>query len=334
MKKLRVIFAGLLVFAFLAAGCSSGEGQTTAPTTTAPTVSPTSSTNTTAPNKPSPTPPSSTATSPLIYGMLYSDIFGRYSNSRGYQAPAEENTTVDDLLRKYSLYPLTGLFCDYEYVTGDMSQYLTDAQKENYYGTQYRITCCKTADQVHAHTAKYLDESLITVSPDEMLFTDDKGGLYLAVVATDISGYHSFYTMSPSKTQMITFAQLRYDSYEEGAIFFFEKENKTWKISAILSFDGNANTESYRYLLEDIPASVDPAAYGALLSDAFFLHPESFLTQLGQLEQDSAAAIAQLVYENVVDVDLYLELIDALDDYPLLTASQRQALISLQLIFE
>lgn len=236
---------------------------------------------------------------------------------------------MDELLDKYNLYQLTGIFCDYEYAYEDMSEYLTDAQKDIYHFFQYRITCCQSAEEVHAHTARFLDSSLISKSPDRKLFLDEEGNLYLIVTPTGSSGYHAFYAINRSDTQMLVFADKGYDGYEESAIILLELQDGTWMIRSVLPFDGHNNPESYRYLLEEISA-VDDQAYGWLLADAFFQNPACFLEQIHSQSHDTIVFIAELLYRTAIDCPLYQRLLDVLDEYADLTTEQRTALALLQ----
>lgn len=336
----------LILVAALAVGCSfagpqTGETQsTTSPTTpsaTDPTItseeSPTepSQTPTTHPSEtvPDNTEPPTTApsVSPPTYNELYQEIIREYRISRLYGLPQEENPIVENLIDKYNLYWHIGVFCEYEYEYADMSQYLTDQQKQIYHYFQYRITCCQTAEQVHAHTARFLDPSLMDVSPDKKLFRDDNGTLYLMVTPTGSAGYNSFYELNASETQIVVFAEYGYDDYEESAIILLESQDGTWLIRSILPIDGSNNTESYRYLLEEIPGTADVQAYGQLLADAFFLNPHAFLEQLSALD---ANAIADLMYHTAVEKPLYIRLLDALSARTDLTAGQQSALQTLR----
>jgi hypothetical protein len=138
--------------------------------------------------------------------------------------------------------------------------------------------------------------------------------------------------MNCSDTQMIVFAEEGYDEYEESAIILLELQNDTWLIRSILPFDNHDNAESYRYLFEEIPADVDPQAYGMLLSDALFVNPDSFLKQLYTQNRETVLSIADLMYHTAIDPLLYQRLLDVLDDRTDLTAEQRSALAMLQSI--
>ena len=309
----------------------------TEPSPTVPSVPTTSSvptipTYTTTPPPETTLPTQTTPTTPPTYEELYRQLFREYYRTRPYGQPDDVQPIVDELLRKYNLYQLTSVFCDYEYVYDDMSEYLSDRQKEDYDHFQYRITCCQSAEEIHAHTARFLDPSLIDRTPDKRLFRDGEGKLHLMVTPTGDSGYHAFYVMNCSDTQMIVFAEEGYDEYDESAIILLELQNDTWLIRSILPFDNHDNVESYRYLFEEIPADVDPQAYGMLLSDALFVNPDSFLKQLYTQNRETVLSIADLMYHTAIDPLLYQRLLDVLDDRTDLTAEQRSALAMLQSI--
>lgn len=92
--------------------------------------------------------------------------------------------SLTEPIGRYEWYRAVGVCCDFEYVYEDMSQHLTEEQKEDYYDTQYRLTCCSTPEEVRAHIQRYLGEEVIDRWPDEDLFTDDLGQLYLIVLPT------------------------------------------------------------------------------------------------------------------------------------------------------
>ncbi len=135
----------------------------------------------------------------IYYTIVYTD--GGYkivSIARdGWLKPAltrsEAQQVAKDLITRYNWYNAVCSCCDDEYVEGDMSRYLTKEQKKYYFDAQYKITCCKTAQEVRAHIDSVMDQSLIHDKPrdypDDYLFTDNKGNLYLIIVPTECEGY-------------------------------------------------------------------------------------------------------------------------------------------------
>lgn len=89
----------------------------------------------------------------------------------------------DRINKYYSLMTLRAC-CDYALVMGDMSQYISEVPREGYFDYQYRLVCCHTPEEVRAHIDRILDPSLNRGYPDDKLFTDDEGNLYLIVLPT------------------------------------------------------------------------------------------------------------------------------------------------------
>lgn len=99
---------------------------------------------------------------------------------------------ADEMIPKYTMYKAVGVWCNFELVVEDMSQYLTDAQKESYHGQQYRLLCCHTADEVTAHIDRHLTKDLQDGNPTDRLFTAG-GDLYLMILPTEYVDYGSDY---------------------------------------------------------------------------------------------------------------------------------------------
>ena len=181
MKKIIAIcLAAMLLLAL----CACGENET-APTTnptTAPTTAPTIA-PTTAPT----TPPTSMT-----------------------EEKAKQIAT--ELLGKYNWYGAVGACCEMEYVEGDMTQYLSDKQKGIYIGSQQRITCCKTEEEVNSHLHRSFVDRLITFYPEDLLFTDDAGNLYIIIYPTGLPGYQNHRLISYNES----FIVLEADCVEEG----------------------------------------------------------------------------------------------------------------------
>lgn len=155
MKKILTICLAAMLLLTLCA-CGEDETSTTTPTT-APSTNPTTSSTT----KP--------------------------------QAMTEDDAKkiAAELLGNYIWYGAVGSVCEMEYVDADMTQYLSDAQKDLYIGSQQRITCCHNADEVHAHIESMIARPLIENYPDDLLFTDNDGNLYIIIYPTGFSSYRN-----------------------------------------------------------------------------------------------------------------------------------------------
>lgn len=109
------------------------------------------------------------------------------------QAMTEDDAKkiATELLGQYNWYGAVGACCDMEYVEGDMSAHLSETQKDIYIGSQQRITCCRNADEVHAHIESMIARPLIEKYPDDLLFTDNDGNLYIIIYPTGFSSYRN-----------------------------------------------------------------------------------------------------------------------------------------------
>ena len=98
---------------------------------------------------------------------------------------------ITSLLNSYAVYRATGLCCFHEFVTGDMSAYLTPEQKEVYCGQQTKLLCCSTPEEAAAHAQSLFGDALLQDIPTQMLFTDEAGDLYRIVIPTGTVSYHN-----------------------------------------------------------------------------------------------------------------------------------------------
>ena len=129
-NKIRLISA-VLVLATLATGCGV---QNNAPVQTEPTVPSTTQPVATEPTTVQP------STEPAVTELLFEaapDVLHIIPPLA--DAPSEAYTTVKNASARYTLYNLEGICCDYELITADLSQYLTEEQKKDYGYQQYRI---------------------------------------------------------------------------------------------------------------------------------------------------------------------------------------------------
>lgn len=98
----------------------------------------------------------------------------------------EAQQTAEALIKSYHQYANLGMCCSYEISEEDLSKYLTDSQKEAYFGFQYKLTCCATKEDVAAHLLRHFDPSLLTVNTEELLFYDDQQNLYIIITPMGI----------------------------------------------------------------------------------------------------------------------------------------------------
>ena len=131
------------------------------------------------------------------------------------EKPAEALLIAQDAITRYLLYNITGICCDHELIAADLSQYLTEAQKNNYHMQQYRITCCQDAQEVQKHIDRCIENGLRYGYPDKQLFADSDGNLYLTITPTGYDGYRHFDVISQTEEKIIA----RACSYDEDGCY-------------------------------------------------------------------------------------------------------------------
>ena len=243
-----------------------------------------------------------------------------------------------EVIDKYRKYEFDHIYCDYEhhgYI--DMSEFLTEKQKEEYWNYQYRITCCDTPEEVRAHARRMVSNSLFDSDRSyDDLFYDDEGNLYLIVLPTGYAGYYNERILRRTDTQIIAFSDCGYDSYDYSAAFVMELHNGEWIMQEAWSFDDrhaghNSEEDAYRWLLEEMPDLVDgyyADAYGELLTDAFFVEPDTFLRRLSLLDEERIQSISDFLRHSLTgdEQSIYDKLLTALSVRQDLTDAERAAL--------
>ena len=131
------------------------------------------------------------------------------------EEPAEALLIAQDAISRYLLYRVTGICCDYEYIYADLSQYLAEEQKDEYYTQQYKITCCRNAQEVKNHIDRCIGSDLRNGYPVSRLFTDSDENLYLTITPTGYDGYRHFDVISQTEDRIIA----RACSYDEDGCF-------------------------------------------------------------------------------------------------------------------
>ena len=126
------------------------------------------------------------------------------------ESPTEAELIAKEvILGEYFTYIVYGVCCDFGPNLGyvDMSQYLTEEQKEDYWDYQIPLTCCKTAEEVQAHIDRYVGKDAQLLAelgyPKDKLFTDDEGQLYLIVTPTEHDGRWHFEVLSQTKDTIV-----------------------------------------------------------------------------------------------------------------------------------
>lgn len=149
--------------------------------------------------------------------------------------PTEAYETVKDALLRYTRYGLEGICCDSELIVADLSQYLTEEQKQDYCCQQYRITCCKNAQQVRDHIDRCLGKELRrNGDPDGKLFTDGDGNLYTIINPTCYNGYGHIEVISQTKSKIVARAcQFDEDGCYRTARFTLRSGNQGYQITNV-----------------------------------------------------------------------------------------------------
>lgn len=225
MKRvLCLLMVLMLVFSVIA--CAIADAPTT-PTSDTVTTDPTADPGSDGPSKPeSPTiPPSTTPTDPIPDDPEpdYLDL----------QAATQ-------LTQSYSWYLAVGICCEFEPVNADLSVHLSDSQKQTYFNQQYRLLCCHTAEEVRNHINRTISNELqVRGYPDDLLFTDDQGVLYLIIVP---SGYVSYRNVTIAESNDCLYAKTgayAEDGWFADAYFTIETQNGTQIITQVFRTDIN-----------------------------------------------------------------------------------------------
>lgn len=241
MKKPRRVFIAavcMALIAALAAGCSFAGGKITEPESTVPTTTePIPSTDVTEPGL---STPAATGPSSPYYPANGSPLQTLSAEE------AQALTLAEALIDSYMWYKAVGVCCDFEQVSQDLSPFLTEDQKKEYFGSQYRLNCCHNAQEVRAHIDNSLSSAVLSRGyPDDLLFTDDQGNLYLIVLPTEYDGYRHI-TLDECSDDRIIASACIYD--EDGCwcseTFTIERKEDHFAITQIVRNDTVPETPS------------------------------------------------------------------------------------------
>ncbi len=167
------------------------------------------------------------------------------SNSTSSEETNEQQTTnitlteakeiAENLISKYHQFSFLGTCCDVEYSDLDMSRFLTQTQKNNYYYYQYKITCCHSIENVKQHILKHIDKSLIYEFNSENFFNDDNGNLYVFLTLFGIAGYGDISISEFSANKIV--AKAAYEDIDGPTgtydVFVIEKKGNNFIITGI-----------------------------------------------------------------------------------------------------
>lgn len=198
-----LILAATLTTALVFAGCKPQENSVPSPTVQPSTEA----------TEPTAEPTGPREEQQTVYASTY-DVLHNIP-PLPEESPSEALEIARDAIERYLWYGLMGSCCDHTPITADLSQYLADAQKEEYSG-QHKITCCQNAQQVRAHIDRYLSKELQNDGyPEDKLFRDGDGNLYIMILPTCYDAYRHVEVLSQTDSQIVA----RACSYDEDGCF-------------------------------------------------------------------------------------------------------------------
>ena len=118
---------------------------------------------------------------------------------------------AEELIIKYQQYLILGVCCENEYNDIDMSNFLTQTQRLEYSGVQYKITCCKSLEEIKEHRLKYIDISIRNEYDDQKLFRDTKGDWYAYIPVMGFEGGESVIDVTKYTNTKIIATETTYD---------------------------------------------------------------------------------------------------------------------------
>lgn len=163
--------------------------------------------------------------------------------------------TATTKIQRFTRYMAVGVCCEFELVYEDMSAHLSESQKQNYYEQQYRITCCDSAESVRAYIDGTMSKDLqIRGYPDDRLFTDGEGQLYLII---EPSGYVDYRDVTISESDGRLYAKA--GAYDEDG----------WFADAYFTIENQIITQFARTDLDGIPSYVEDLFFPVPVSTIF-----------------------------------------------------------------
>ena len=298
-RNLLIAAVAMVLIIALAAGCAftGGKLPEQAPseskaTTTEPTDEPTA---------PSQTEPPTTPPAEIDYGYIPEPhaLIPSLTPIVRTEGPTEAQRIAEEAISIYRTYATIGTCCEMKSQDGyvDMSRYLTEAQKEEYHNYQYRITCCKTAEEVHEHIDRYIGKEMQHGRTDEELFTDDKGDLYVKVIPTGWDSYRHIKVISQTEDKIVVRACRYYEpECDESDIFTLRatkdgylvtnvERDREYQCEAVL-LEESEHHQLYRYGNTGFGGVID-TNYGSLHFQEEYYCPT--VTQLSEYTWEIAA---------------------------------------------
>jgi hypothetical protein len=237
-RNLLIAAISLVLVITVAAGCAfTGGTEPETSQTDPPTTEQTDPTDTTPAQTEPPeetTPPTVETSEPIDTDYIPDppSLFPAPTPIVQTEGPSEAQQIAEQAIFTYRTYCTIGVCCEMErsdeFPDGrtDMSEYLTEAQKEEYFNCQYRITCCKTVEEVHDHIDRYIGKDMQHGRTDEELFTDDEGNLYVKVLPTSYDSYRHFDVLSQTKNTIVCRACMYFEPECDDSVIFTLKAGK------------------------------------------------------------------------------------------------------------
>ena len=258
-RNLLIAAVAMVLIIALAAGCAFTGGkapETTPPASTspfqeAPTTEQTEPiTSTTDQTEPTTTAP--VQTDDVLIPEPHS-LFPPVSPIVQTEGPSEAQLIAKEAIAIYRTYCTIGVCCEMERPEEekDMSQYLTEVQKGEYFNYQYRITCCKTVEEVHNHIDRHIGKDVQHDYTDKNLFTDDEGNLYIIVIPTSYDNYRHYEVLSQTKDEIICRACGYFEPECDDSDIFTLKASKNGYLVTNVERDSEYICEAV--LLEEAP---------------------------------------------------------------------------------
>lgn len=236
MKRVVLLFLALtLVFSLFA--CAKSDPPID-PTSGTPATNPTADPGSNGPSKPE-TPTDPTVDAPTT---APTDPKPDEPIDPDFSLPVEPDyldlQTANQLIRNYTWYLAVGLCCEFELIGEDMSAYLSDSQKQNYFYQQYRLLCCHTAEEVRDHINRSLSAELqVRGYPDDLLFADDQGTLYLIIIPTGYVAYRDVTVAQSGDCLYAKAGAYAEDGWFTDAYFTIETQNGNQVITQVYRAD-------------------------------------------------------------------------------------------------
>lgn len=298
-RNLLIAAIAMVLIIALAAGCAFTGGK--APETTPLETEPPTTEPTTAPTTPPQTEPPTTTPVEIDYTYIQEphSLIPPITPIVQTEGPTEAQLIAEEAIAIYRTYRTIGVCCEMERPEGyeDMSRFLTEAQKSEYHNYQYRITCCKTVEEVHDHIDRFIGKDQQHDLTDQDLFTDDKGNLYVMVIPTAWDSYRHFNVISQAKNKIVCRACMYYEpECDDSEIFTLKKGKDGYLVTdverdreyqcKVVLLEESENHQLFQYGSNSFGGMID-TDYGSLHFQEEYYCPT--VTQLSEYAWEIAA---------------------------------------------